>query len=315
LLHRVEAHISRQAQARSERSAAALEALEREQMRGSWIQLLREQIDAQIAGAALGPLMQRFMRNAWVEVIAQAMVLHGKDSCEAQASMNVVDQLLSSLIRPASEAQRTALRVAMPALVRSLEAGCDAIALAPAQRDPALQELMQTHASLARGEQPAAAGPARRPPEPAASAREASPEEVLQQLLNERESQMPEQWARGRVDRGALPTVPLPLSGEPDDQQAALAAHAAIRQWVNSMQLGNWFHMFIQSEWLTAQLAWVSESHQFFLFIGQDPEERHSLTRGAIEQLFANGLIAALDERGLVQQAVSTLMQDLGDGA
>jgi len=301
LLRRINDHISSQAQARNERSAAALRALEREQMRGSWRQLLREQIDEQIAGAPLGPLMRRFMQQSWVEVIVQAMVLHGKDSAEALTAMGFVDQLLASLVHPTDETQRRALHAALPGLIAQLQAGCVSMAMTPEQSEPVLQELMQTHASLARGQVPRPAAPAAELPSP----REPSPEERLQQLLSERESQMPQRWGRGDVDRASLPTVAMPLLAASEAQQAA------IQQWVDGVQLGGWFHMFIQSDWLTAQLAWVSDSRQFFLFIGQDADERHSLTRGAIEQLFANGLIAALEEQGLVQKALSTLMQDL----
>lgn len=306
LLSRVETHISAQAQQRSERSAAALEALEREQMRGSWTQLLREQIHAQIAGAPLGPQMRRFMHAAWVDVIVQAMVLHGRESNQALAAIEWVDQLLASLAKPANEAQREQLRAMLPGLLRELQAGCDSIALPEPARESALQELMHTHAQLMRGQEPAL--PAAPLP---ASREEPDTQELLQQLISERESQLPESWIHSEVDRSRLPTVPVPLTTQPDDPRAV----GALRRWADGLRVGDWFHMFVQSEWLTAQLAWISESHQYYLFVGQDPEERHSLTRGAIEQLYSNGLITALDESGLVQRAVRTLMQDLRDEA
>ena len=58
-------------------------------------------------------------------------------------------------------------------------------------------------------------------------------------------------------------------------------------------------------------MAWISDSRQMFLFIGQVSDERHSLTRGALEQLVANGLITQLEHEPLLQRAIGTLMQDL----
>ncbi|MDN3922450.1 DUF1631 family protein [Roseateles violae] len=302
VLARVEQQLSSQAQQRSERSAGALAALEREQLRPQWLKLVREQIDAQLIGAPLGPRLRRFLQTRWVEVIVQAMVQDGRDAPRAHAAIDLVDQLLDSL-QP--DASGTALRQRLPALIQGLRAGCDAIGLTEPQREPVLQELMQQHARLLRGQsalppRAAAESPA---PDPAPD------DELLQRLLHERESQLPEHWAHTKVDRSRLPTVPVQLYAQNDSPDA----RAAAQRWLDAQQVGGWYHLFVQSQWLTAQLAWVGESRQFFLFVGQDPEQRHSMTRGALQQLLANGLIAALDDTGVVERAVQTLMQDLDD--
>jgi hypothetical protein len=304
VLARVEQHLGSQALQRSERSVTALAALEREQQRPHWLAVLREQIDAQIADAPLGPRLRRFLQTHWVEVIVQAMVSGGRDAPEVHARIELVDRLLDSLQPIDGEAQRRQLRQRLPALIEGLRVGCDSIALTEPKREPVLQELMQQHARLLRGQgEPPRAGaaPAARP--------EPSPEELLQRLLHERESQLPEHWAHTKVDRGQLPTVPLQLYARDDSPDA----RAALAGWVDALAVGGWYHLFVQSQWLTAQLAWIGESRQFFLFVGQDADERHSMTRGALEKLQANGLIAALDENGVVQRAVQTLMQDLDD--
>ena len=301
-LQRVEAHISQQARQRGERSAGALATLEREQSRGVWRPLVREQIEVQIGNAVLGPRLRRFLQTVWADVIVQAMVKNGHDAPQASAAIDWVDSLLDSLQTPADEAQRTALRQHLPLLITGLRAGCDSIALPESEREPVLQELMQQHGRLLRGQAEPTPPTVVKVPEP-------SPEELLQRLLTERESQLPEHWAHTRVDRGQLPTVPVQLYTEQDSP----AAVAAVQGWLQSLALGNWYHLFIQSEWMTAQLAWISDTGLFFLFVGQDADERHSLTRGALEKLLANGLIAALDDTGVVQRAVETLMQNLDD--
>ncbi len=304
VLIQVEEHIGSQARQRSERSASALAALEREQMREQWTTVLREQVGDQMIDAPVSPAVRAFLKTTWVDVIVQAMVLHGRDAPEAHAHIDTVDELLSSLEPCKSPAEVARLRGRLPVLVQRLEQGFASIALPATKAQALIHELAQMHQRVMQG-QPAVA------PVSALKAtdnRELSPEELLQQLLTERESQMPSRWAHDQVDRGHLPTVPTQLY----DADNSPESRAALAAWVDGLEVGQWHHLFIQSQWLTAQIAWISESRQFFLFVGQDAEDRHSLTRGALEKLLANGLITSLAEETVVQRAVDTLMQDLG---
>jgi hypothetical protein len=308
LLGQVEGFIAAQAREGGERSSAALASLEREAQREPWLRLLREQVGDQLADAheaQTTPLLRSFLREDWTRVIVQAMVRHGHESPEAQTLIEQVDLLLASLRPPAGEAQRLALRAELPALVRGLEAGCADIQLPAERRNAVLDELMRLHGRLLLGPAlaPTAESPASVPPP--------DPEARLQQLLSERESQLTgSRWAHSDVDRSRLPTVPVGLYAQPESADA----RRALEQWVDGLTIGSWYHLFVQSQWLTAQLAWISESRQFFLFVGQDADERHSLTRGALEHLLSHGLITALaEEENLVQRAMATLMQDLGE--
>ncbi|MCE4537427.1 DUF1631 domain-containing protein [Pelomonas sp. P7] len=311
VLARVDAHIDRQARQSSERNAVALAALEREHLRHEWSQLVREQIDHQLIGAPLGPRMLRFLQTAWVEVIVATMVRHGRDSREAQAAMELVDAVLDSLVTPRDMADREALRMRLPVLIERIVAGCESIQLPVAKREAALGELMDQHARLLRG-LPALDPAQRRPPaaQPGAtsgSAAPASADEIVRRLMEERDSQVPSHWLSADVDRGELPTVPVQLYNEQDSPDA----RAALQRWIDNLQIGRWYHLFIQGDWHTAQIAWISEGRQFMLFVGREPDERLSVTRRAVEALLSNGLITALEEDSLVQRAVDTLMNDL----
>lgn len=316
VLTRVDAHIDQQARQSSERNAVALAALEREQQRSEWRELIREQIDHQIVGAPLGPRMHRFLQTHWVDVIVAAMVRHGRDSREALAEMEMVDSILDSLTTPRDLADREALRMRLPVLIESLVAGCDSIQLSVAKREPALSELMGQHARLLRG-LPALDPAERRVATAAApaaqaqgSAAPASADEIVRRLMEERDSQVPSHWMRTTVDRGELPTVPVQLYNENDSPDA----RAALQRWIDGLSIGRWFHLFIQGDWHTAQAAWISEGRQFMLFVGRDSDERLPLTRRALEALLANGLITALEDDNVVQRAVDTLMSDLDGG-
>ncbi|MDR7269218.1 hypothetical protein J2X20_001847 [Pelomonas saccharophila] len=314
VLARVDAHIDQQARQSSERNAVALAALEREQQRSDWRELIRDQIDHQIAGAPLGPRVHRFLQTAWVDVIVAAMVRHGRDSREAHAAMEMVDAVLDSLVTPRDLADREALRMRLPVLIESLVTGCDSIQLSEVKREPALSELMAQHARLLRG-LPALDPSERRPaaPPPASSAASSAPasaDEIVKRLMEERDSQVPSHWLSADVDRGELPTVPVQLYNEHDSPDA----RAALQRWIDGLQIGRWFHLFIQGDWHTAQIAWISEGRQFLLFVGRDSDERLPLTRRALEALLSNGLITALEDDNVVQRAVDTLMSDLDGG-
>ncbi|WP_394412651.1 DUF1631 family protein [Roseateles sp. BYS78W] len=311
VLARVDAQIDQQARQSSAQNAVALAALERGQQRNEWRELIREQIDHQIAGAPLAPRMHRFLQTAWVEVIVSAMVRHGRESQEALAAMETVDAVIDSLTTPRDSADREALRMRLPVLIERLMAGCDSIQLPDAKREPALTELMGQHARLLRG-QPALDPGARRPTRPDATSSNApaSADEIVRRLMEERDSQVPSHWLSVDVDRGELPTVPVQLYNEHDSPDA----RAALQRWIDGLQIGRWFHMFIQGDWHTAQIAWIGEGHQFMLFVGREAEERMPLTRRALEALLANGLITALEDDSVVQRAVDTLMSDLDGG-
>ena len=314
-LQAIDQHLGRQARQHSESSGAALALLEREQLRSQWLPLLREQIKEQIVGAPLGPQLRRFLSDAWVLVIVQAMVKHGRDAPAAHAAIHWVDQLLHSLQDGPDERGRHALLQQLPGLIQALQSGCDTIALPAAEREPVVQELMLQHGRLLRGLSGLSDLGGQLAPTPlpdlnrATFAPTLTDEQLLQRLLDERESELPEHWAHQPVDRGELPTMPL----QAYEQAEAGAALAAMARWMEGLHLGSWHHLFIQGEWLTAQIAWVSDSGKYFLFVGQDAEERHSLTRGAIEQLLTHGLIANLDEMSLLQRAMDTLTQELDD--
>lgn len=295
--------IAQQARQRSAPDAAALGVLEREQMRPQWRPLLKEQIDAQLADAAgsaeISKILRAFLRSVWVDVIVDAMVKHGRESAAAQTHIELVDALLTSLQPPASAADRERLRNMLPGLVQQLERGMDAVGLAADKRRLLLDDLMQVHGRLLLGPTTPLSAPERKTAAPL----ELSPEEQTRRMLAERESMLPSGFFQTRIDRGGLPTVPLPLQAESQRQ--------AIDAWMEQLQLGTWYHMFVQSEWITAQITWISDNGQILQFVGQDSAQQHALTRGAIEQLLSNGLIAHIDEQTLVQRAIEQLMHDL----
>jgi hypothetical protein len=299
-LKRVNAEIEAQTHQAEQRHAEAIQALARGEERAQWTSLVREQILQQTQRATLSIRAHHFLETAWVDVIVQAMSEHGQESAAAQMAMDAVDALLESLKPPRDAIARAALQHRLPRLIHQLEAGCDSIQLAAPRRQAFFQDLMEMHSRVLRG-LPAAELVAKPAP---------TPEEIVQRLMDERDSRPPTHWLTTRVDRGELPTVPVALYSDHNSE----AARRAIQAWFDGAHIGRWFHVFTQGEWHTVQLAWVSPSSQSYFFVGRDLDERLPLTRKALEALLAAGLLAALEEESLVQRAVDTLMTDLPEG-
>ncbi len=278
-----------------ERSRAALDKLQRieraDQLRG----VLRQQV-RQMQGAQLSQSLRDFLFGPWVDVMVEAMARHGEHSAQASELMHSVDELLWSMQPLSAPADRSRLRALLPELVASLNRGMDLIAWPQPQRDALLAELSAHHSAVMRGDAPAAAPPAE----------SLTPEQIVQQMLDEPDPSST-LGPDGPIDRGALPTVPVGLMSQTDTQAGRLAREA----WMARLAPGSWYHMFVQGQWVTAQLMWSSDNGQFFMFASQHAGHSHSLTRRAVERLLAEGLITVLEDRSLMQRAVDSLIQDL----
>lgn len=279
-----------------ERSRAALEKLQRieraDQLRG----VLRQQV-RQMQGASLSQSLRDFLFGPWVDAMVEAMARHGEHSAQAQELMHTVDELLWSMQPLTAPADRARLRALRPELLASLNRGLDLIAWPSAQRDAILAELAAHHGAVLRGEAPPAPPPAEA----------LTPEQIVQQMRDEPDPLPPGPDAP--VDRSVLPTVPVGLMDQTETEAGRLARQA----WLARLTPGSWYHMFVQGQWVTAQLMWSSDNGQFFMFASQHAGQSHSLTRRAVERLLSEGLITVLEERSLMQRAVDSLIQDLDD--
>lgn len=296
LLRLVDAFIARQAREHSQPSDAAVAALQREEQRGPWLKLMREQLGAQIGDAPLERAARELLLGPWAEIVVQAMVAEGHDAPAVLGLLQRVDELIDSLRPRHDRAERERLRHQLPPLVKRLEQALEAVSLSEARRKTLMLELMQLHGRVLSGQVKVEAPP----PAP-----EQPDEAEVSRFVEERDSAYASVWAHAHVDRAALPTQPLPLQ---DTQPSQLnEAHG----WLDQLVIGGWFHLCLDGAWDTAQLVWIGGDRRMFLFVSQDGSERHTLTLGALVQLYLNGLVMYLEQEGLVERAVATLMQDL----
>ncbi len=279
----------------------SIEALERAQQREKWQDMLRQQVREQLTQAVVSTTVRAFLEGAWVKAMAETMVRFGPEAPEVAPMVDLVDDLLWSvqpLRRPEEYEQ---LRQMLPTLAARLQFGFDLIQWPEARRTALLDELMDRHSRLLRAK-PAAQAPQ--------VETDTLPEEDTtpsvhgsMDVLDQTESKA---WNEGLVDRATLPTVPVPLDAHDDAGQPT-----SLDIWIAGLRLGSWCHLFVHDEWTTSQLTWISDSRNYFVFSGEQGAKPLSLTRGALLQLRAAGLLTALEDRALVQRTVDTMMQTL----
>ncbi|MES2091662.1 MAG: DUF1631 family protein [Pseudomonadota bacterium] len=314
----IQAFIEHEQEAQLAQSEPAVRAMAQAEQRQALMPLLRQQVAQQLNTADnLSLTLRAFLSGPWTEVLVRTMVSQeGADDHATQALVGTVDELLWSLQRPPTEADRSQLRERLPGLIDRLQRGMALIELPQGERDQVLDELMQIHSRHLRATPKAltpAASATPEPPRPQAPSSTApapdSPQALVQKmrdevLLTESEDDV---WS---IDTsvGALATVPMGL----DDGGAEPGAGAdAVTTWLASLHKGARCKLFLQGQWITAKLLWRSDSGQFFMFTSPLAGGMHSMTRRALERLRAEGLATQVAEPSLMQRAVNSVLQDL----
>lgn len=309
--------IEAQSHAKVQSAPEALVKLQEADLRLSVYPILLQQVEQQVASRKLKPSIRDFLVGPWVNVLTQAMASLTPDEDNIQAMMSTVDDLLLSLQRPANIEEREQLRRSLPGLIDRLKRGMTSIALEQSQQDAILNDLMgiHTHHLLAT-------------PKTKLRTAEASAEDIVAQMRQEMRQEMRQDMRQAQrelapdrpspsprhqqpvdTNLGSLPTVPMPYA----EDTADLPGTATPSAWADALQKGMWCKLFMQGQWTTTHLLWVSANRQFYMFTSERAGRMHTMTRRALERLRAEGLATDLEDRSLMQRAVDSMLQDLGD--
>lgn len=299
-LAQVQTFIDDERQEQVERTRPAMGALGQMEAERRLLPLLRDQVETQLGRAQeVSPTVQTFLRGPWIEVLARTMATEGAESPEAQALVGTVDELLASLQRPETPAERADLRRRLPTLIGRVQQGMALIDLPQQHRTRVLAELMQTHRRHLAERAEAPAEPAEAPRAAAAPvASVMAPPRPAPEPAPE-----PATWQGHDTHIGALPTVPMPLGGAADGDPAG--------DWLDALRPGQRCKLNLQGAWATAQLAWVSDNGAFFMFTSNLAGGMHSMTRRALRRLRSEGLATDVVEASPVQRALGGLLQEL----
>lgn len=299
-LKEMQQFIVSQSQAAIQQAPQAVARLREADQRLTLRPLLQQQVANQVELVKLPQVIKDFLCGPWVEVLTHTMATNSPEDDESQAMLSVVDDLVHSLQRPESMDAREALRRKLPDLSSRLQRGMASIDMPRAEQETLLEALMRMHTRVLM------ATPKPPKPERERTGFESSTLANLDALLDDlRFMQAGERPLDTHL--GSLPTVPMAF-GENADDAAILARR---RQWADALTPGTWCKLFMQGQWSTARLLWVSENRQFYLFDSDLAGRLHSLSRRALERLRAEGLATSLEDRSLMQRAVDSMVQEL----
>ncbi len=233
---------------------------------------LRLQLVQQLQATPVCGELRRFLVGPWTQAMAAQARHHGPDSGEMAAAALVVDDLIRATAKPGqrvSSAQRAVL----------LRQASDGLTLAGLPPTRVQAELADLKAVL-------------RDPPP------------VQDSADDPTSAWPEAADSPPADptldlHAGLPTVPLAMG---DDAQGADPG-----DWLSTLDAGAYCRLFLQGQWLTAQLRWVSPSRNLFLFNSRHGGRAHSLTRRMLQKLRNAGLATSIEDGFLLAQAMDTL--------
>ena len=299
-LKEMQQFIVSQSQAAVQQAPQAVAKLREADQRLTLHPLLQQQVTNQVEMVKLPQVIKDFLCGPWVEVLTQTMATTSPEDDESQAMLCVVDDLVQSLQRPESIEARESLRRKLPDLSGRLQRGMARINMPRSEQETLLEALMRMHTRVLM------ATP--KPPklERERTGFESSTLANLDALLDDLRFMQGEDRPAD-TNLGSLPTVPMAF-GENVDDAAILARR---KQWADALSPGTWCKLFMQGQWTTARLLWVSENRQFYMF-GSDLAGRlHSMSRRALERLRAEGLATSLEDRSLMQRAVDSVMQEL----
>lgn len=317
-LQQVQSFIDDDRQQQIESTLPAMDALGEAQARRRLLPLLRSQVEVQLGKAEeVSPLVQTFLRGPWIDVLAKVMAEDGAESPATQALVDTVDELLASLQRPRTAAERADLRRRLPKLIGRLQQGMALIELPQQHRNRVLAELMQTHRRHLAERVEAPPEPTAEPahlPAPTVSnspSVAAGPVEPVAAAVLDDKGEVAEvtepaalrDWQGHDTHVGGLPTVPMPLGDASAGDPAG--------DWIDALRPGMRCKLHLQGVWATAQFAWASDNGAFFMFTSNLAGGMHSMTRRGLKRLRSEGLATDMAEASPVQRALGGLLQEL----
>jgi hypothetical protein len=231
---------------------------------------LREQIVQQLRSSPVCPGLRQFLVGPWTQAMTAVTLQHGLHCAQMGGLALVVDDLIRATARPGQRVSRAQRAV----LLRQVSEGLAHAGLPPSRNDAEmadLQALLENPPPVQeeRWEDPVDSGPA----------------PLVLEL------------------QAGLPTVPIAM-GPGIDTTLEVAGH---KPWLDELAPGAYCRLFLLGRWMTAQLTWVSDSHNLYLFSSRHGGRTHSLTRRMLGKLRAAGLATSVEDGALLAQAMDQL--------
>lgn len=255
--------------------------VDREELEGT----LRSQLVQQLRSTPVSLALRQFLVGPWTQVMTETTLRLGPDSRALDEHAFVVDDLIRATATPGKPVsvaqQRVLLRQVGLALASAglpeTRVEAEVADLKTLLRNPPPPHDEPWSAPVADDSMPMPL-----PPHPA--------DDVTTAAM---------------IDLQAdLPTVPIGMGAD-----STLEAATHQRDWLDALEPGACCRLFLLGRWMNAQLSWVSESHNLFLFTSRHGGRTHSLTRRMLGKLRNAGLATTIEDGALLAQAMQQLVE------
>ncbi|MDW5443520.1 DUF1631 family protein [Polaromonas sp. SM01] len=237
-----------------------------------------------------------FLTGPWAQVMAKERLLgeHGGLGTQKARFSLALGELLWSLNIAQASHHRPRLLKMIPDMLKAVREGLLSIDYPLAQSKAFFDEVMVIHQAALQPQSATAQTSLR--------ARGLVPTSVdaAQPWLAPAEAQ-----DSGFVEDWAAETLP---PSQPEASQAELSAdvEAAAGAQRVELQLGDWVELQSDTQWLRAQLTWVSPHNTLLMFTGQGGR-MHSMTARVLQKLLRLELVKVISQQGVVDGALDTV--------
>jgi len=275
---------SRRMGERNSELGAQIEAIrhqvDREELDGT----LRGQIVQQLRSTPVSLPLRQFLVGPWTRVMTEATLREGPDGRSLAEHALLVDDLIRATATPGKVVSNAQQRV----LLRQVSLALVDAGLPESRVEAEVADLK----ALLRNPPPAQDEPAG---EPGLADEPALPRHPAESVTT-----------AAMIDlQAGLPTVPIGMGAD-----STLEAATHQRDWLDALSPGDCCRLFLLGQWANAQLSWVSDSHNLFLFSSRHGGRTHSLTRRMLGKLRNAGLATTIEDGALLAQAMQQLTTD-----
>lgn len=251
-------------------------------------------------------IVSAFLTGPWAQVMAKERLLSERgnpDSQKTAFSLTLGDVLWSVDIAQASRHRNRLLKI-IPELLRSLREGLLLIDYPLEQSRPFFEELMARHQAALKTYTEA--------PAPIAQTGH-----TLEKMFvtDEDDSGNAQPWLAPAEaqhsgfmqDRDVLAT-PGPSFDQPWSQGNGSAAQAALLAsgQIAELHLGAWVELLVDTQWLRAQLTWVSPHNTLFMFTSAGGR-KHSMTVRVLHHLLELEFVKVISHQGVIDSALDSV--------
>lgn len=258
---------------------------------------------------ASNPVIGAFLTGPWAQVMAKERLLAQEGDKEAQKGIfnRLPSNLLWSVDLAQTAGQRQRLLLLIPGLLKSLRDGLVSVDYPMEKAEAVFNELMTLHqAGLRAPTETPSWAPVAAPVAPVTSKR---------QLLDA----MFESDGRAGTASPWLAPAEAQHSGFMEDWEASIsgdteqhpvptfpAAAPSLAEAALEWQVGAWVEMLVDTQWLRAQLSWVSPQRTLYMFTSEGGR-KHSMTNRVLHHLLTLGFVKVISDQGVLERALNSV--------